>query len=72
MTIENAEKSTTRWGLITVVGGGVIVTLGLIELYVYKSFPEWEPRGLVGDMFGVGNAIFSALAFAGLILAIYL
>ena len=71
MISENAEKPTTRWGSITVLAiVGVIVVLGVIELCVYRSFPEWEPRGLVGDMFGVGNAIFSALAFAGVILAI--
>ena len=71
MTSENAEKSTTRWGLITVLAiVGVIVILGLIEAGVYISFHKWEHRGLLGDMFGVGNAIFSALAFAGVILAI--
>ena len=39
MTSENAEKSTTRWGLITVlaiVAVGVIATLGLIEAWVYS------------------------------------
>ena len=73
MTSENADKSTTRWGLITVLAlVGVVVTLGLIEAVVYHSFHGWEHRGLVGDMFGVGNAIFSALAFVGVIIAIYL
>ena len=75
MTSENAKKSTTRWGLITVfalVGVGVVVTLGLIEAWVYSRFDEWPIRGLVGDMFGVGNAVFSALAFVGVIIAICL
>ena len=73
MTSENAEKSTTRWGWYTVLAiVGVIVILGVIEAGVYSLFDEWPTRGLVGDMFGVGNAIFSALAFAGVILAIYL
>ena len=73
MTSENAEKSPTRWNLIIILAAvGVIVILGVIELYVYRSFPEWEHRGLFGDMFGVGNAIFSALAFAGVIIAIFL
>ena len=76
MTSEKAEKSTTRWFLITVLAiGGVVVVvtfLGLIEAWVYSSFHKWEHRGLFGDMFGVGNAIFSALAFAGLIVAIFL
>ena len=71
----NAEKSTSRAGSITVltiVAIGVIVILGLIEAGVYISFHKWEHRGLFGDMFGVGNAIFSALAFAGLIITILL
>ena len=71
MTSENDEKSTTWWGLITVLAiVGVIVILGLIEAGVYISFHKWEHRGLLGDMFGVGNAVFSALAFAGVIIAI--
>ena len=72
MTSENAEKSTTRRGFTVLTIVGVIATLALIEAGVYSIFDEWPIRGLVGDMFGVGNAIFSALAFAGLILAIYL
>ena len=73
MTSENADKSTTRWGLITVlVGVGVVVTLVLIEAVVYHSFHGWENRGFFGDMSGFANAFFSALAFAGLIIAIFL
>ena len=75
MTSENAEKTNGRWRLIAVlaiVGVGVIATLGLIEVWVYSRFDEWPIRGLVGDMFGVGNAVFSALAFVGVIIAIYL
>ena len=75
MTSENAEKTNGRWRLIAVlaiVGVGVIAVLGLIEAWVYSRFDEWPIRGLVGDMFGVGNAVFSALALVGVIIAIYL
>ena len=75
MTSENAEKTNGRWRLIAVlaiIGVGVIATLGLIEAWVYSRFDEWPIRGLVGDMFGVGNAVFSALALVGVIIAIYL
>ena len=75
MTSENAEKTNGRWRLIAVlaiVGVGVIAALGLIEAWVYSRFDEWPIRGLVGDMFGVGNAVFSALALVGVIIAIYL
>ena len=74
MTSDKAEKSK---GWVLVVGMIIVVIsilalLALIEAWVYNLFQEWESRGLFGDMFGVGNAVFSALAFAGVILAIFL
>lgn len=33
---------------------------------------DWNARGTFGDMFGAVNALFSGLAFAGIIYAIYL
>jgi hypothetical protein len=39
---------------------------------VYLALPDWTSRGQFGDIFGVVNALFSGLAFAGLIYAILL
>lgn len=73
MTSKKPEQTTTVRILVIVFGAIVILSiLALIELYVYDSLHTWENRGLFGDMFGVGNAIFSALAFGGVILAILL
>ena len=41
-------------------------------LVVYLIFPDWEISGQFGDVFGSINALFSGLAFAGLIYAILL
>jgi uncharacterized protein HemX len=39
---------------------------------IYHSLSSWQDRGTLGDMFGAVNALFSGLAFAGVIYAIYL
>lgn len=39
---------------------------------VYFFLPDWQTRGQFGDVFGAANALFSGLAFAGLIYAILL
>lgn len=41
-------------------------------LLIYNSFSSWPIRGTFGDMFGAINALFSGLAFAGVIYAIML
>ncbi len=38
----------------------------------YICFPTWPERAQFGDLLGASNGIFSGLAFAGLIYAIYL
>lgn len=38
----------------------------------YTLLPDWPTRGQFGDVFGAANALFSGLAFAGLIYAILL
>jgi hypothetical protein len=43
--------------------------IGLTPMLLFGS---WEVRGQVGDMFGAVNSLFSGLAFAGVILAIFL
>ena len=51
----------------------LIVALWLCALFVgYTFFPNWAERGQFGDLFGSVNALFSGLAFLGLIYAILL
>ncbi len=40
--------------------------------FVYNYLPVWSERGAFGDMFGVVNALFSGLAFAGILIALYM
>lgn len=50
-----------------------ILTLQIAIGYsVYKLLPDWQTRGQFGDVFGAVNALFSGLAFSGLIYAILL
>lgn len=41
-------------------------------LLITSTIPTWENRGQLGDLFGSVNALFSGLAFAGLIYTIFL
>lgn len=52
--------------------GGVIVIWLLSIFIIPHCFQKWEERGQFGDMFGAVNALFSGLAFAGVIIAILL
>jgi hypothetical protein len=53
-----------------------VLTILLVQicvgLTVYFLLPDWPTRGQFGDLFGAVNALFSGLAFAGLIYAILL
>jgi hypothetical protein len=51
---------------------GVLLFQVICGWIFYHSFPSWEERGQFGDMFGVVNATFSGLAFAGAIYAVLL
>ena len=44
----------------------------LFELWIVQRWPTWILRGQFGDSFGAINALFSGLALAGIILAIFL
>lgn len=55
------------WPLISLAL--VVVVLWVLCGIILYRFPE---RGTFGDMFGAVNALFSGLAFAGVIYAIYL
>jgi len=62
------------------ISGRVIFVMALILLVVWVFagvlpmvyFDSWSIRGQFGDMFGAVNALFSGLAFGGVIVAILL
>ncbi len=51
----------------------IILALWIISgVIIYFSFDQMNERGTFGDMFGAVNALFSGLAFGGIIYTIYL
>lgn len=52
---------------------GVVMALQLAAgWFITTQFDSWADRGTFGDMFGAVNTLFSGLAFAGIIYAIFL
>lgn len=50
---------------------GIVLILWILSFVVIKSSVcKWDERGQIGDMFGAVNALFSGLAFAGIIYSI--
>lgn len=67
MAKEDSTTSPNMWPLALLMGAVFLVWL--FSGYYLKDFPQ---RGTFGDMFGAINALFSGLAFAGVIYAIFL
>ena len=44
----------------------------LVPLLSAAFFPDWPTRGQFGDLYGSLNALFSGLAFAGLLCTMWL
>lgn len=66
------QSSSKNYSVIIILFALIIVIgLWLLNLFYLKDFSE-SVRGTYGDMFGVVNALFSGLAFAGIIVTIYL
>lgn len=64
---------TPSHSTIAVAVGALIVAVQVgVALAVYGALPDWPTRGQFGDVFGAVNALFSGLAFAGLIYTVFL
>jgi hypothetical protein len=59
-------------GFLAIVAGAVVAWAAFWYFVVNSSLAGWPERGLFGDMFGALNALFSGLAFAGVIYTILL
>lgn len=66
----NEETKSRLWIWIVVAIGVVLVLWGLNWCGVSKFINEPSNQGTFGDMFGAVNALFSGLAFAGLIITL--
>lgn len=51
----------------------IIISIQIFTgILIYFSFDKWSARGTFGDMFGAVNSLFSGLALAGIVYAIFL
>ena len=68
---KTSDDAGKVWPWIWLIVAFVII---IWSLFLLEWFPWWitEERGEFGDSFGVVNALFSGLAFAGVIWAIIL
>ena len=64
-------KKSSLYKLFFLFGVTVLLWIGSIYL-VNEVFPTWEYRAFFGDSFGAINALFSGLAFGGIIYTILL
>jgi uncharacterized membrane protein len=70
---ESPSPPTPRTRELVVLLTAVVVVWALVGFLVPRiAFTGWPERGLFGDTFGAVNALFSALAFAGVLYAIRL
>ena len=64
-------KNKDFWGKQMIFSAiGVICFMSVTYLIIISCFTSMEQRGQFGDMFGMVNALFSGLAFAGVIITI--
>ena len=67
---DNVRRVNAKWFILIFVF--VVVLFSLSWLYLYYCHTDQQERGTFGDQFGFVNALFSGLAFAGLICTILL
>lgn len=61
---------TKEWKLFICAGCAICVVWLASFVLIYFCIDGWDVRGQFGDLFGSVNALFSGLAFAGLIITI--
>ena len=68
----NKDYSAKIWVIPVLVFVGVIILYAMFWWIVDSSITDAQLRGVFGDKFGAVNALFSGLAFAGLIITLFL
>lgn len=66
---ENKE-SNQKYFKIAVISGSIILVLWIGSYFIINCFFFTEEGGSIGDQFGAVNALFSGLAFVGLIVTL--
>lgn len=65
-------RTPSHTSLAVSIGVLIVAAQVSIGYAVFWAFPDWPTRGQFGDVFGAVNALFSGLAFAGLIYTVFL
>ena len=65
-------EGSPRSGTLVAMAAAVVVIWATSGIVVHYFFPTWADSGTFGDTFGAINALFSGLAFAGLIYTVLL
>lgn len=72
----NHQNHTIRYLRLWLVAIGLVLFLWFgswaFLISCYSGLTDWSQRGSFGDMFGAVNALFSGLAFAALVITVYL
>lgn len=70
----NSKNSNGKGSVLPAMVGGIfsVAMIGLVLWLNFKYIGADENRGTFGDMFGGANALFSGLAFSGIIITIIL
>jgi len=66
------EEKKNNLSLLTKLIVLVVIIWSSSTLFILLGLDNWSDRGTFGDLFGAVNALFSGLAFAGLIYTIVL
>lgn len=61
-----------RPAVLAIAALSILCVQAAISLLAFWLLPDWPTRGQFGDVFGGANALFSGLAFAGLIYTVLL
>jgi len=72
---EDDVKIIETWKIVVISVTLIILLFSIYTLAIYTSYSDFKPPkevGAFGDMYGGINALFSGLAFGGIILTIYL
>lgn len=68
-----ADKASKGLWIVAGVAGAAVIGLWVVTwIFVPELYPGANERGQFGDMFGSVNALFSGLAFVGVVIAILL
>lgn len=69
---DDSETRKPSWLWVVLIALGIILLWAASWYFIANRYSQWPVRGTFGDMFGAVNALFSGLAFAGVIFAIIL